>query len=64
MPKSDDEAHGDKNTNEPQHEPQIAQGELSNTSSGGSMLMEKVNKNLEAMLKAFNAKNQAGDGPT
>ena len=55
-PKSDDEENGNKNSNELQNEPQILPKEISKTSLGGSMLMEKVNENLEALLKAFDAR--------
>ena len=55
-PKSDDEENGNKNSNELQNEPQILPEEISKTSSGGSVLMEKVNENLEALLKAFDAR--------
>ena len=37
-------------------EPQLSEGDISKTSSGGSVLMEKVNENLEALLKAFDAR--------
>ena len=55
-PKSNEEENGNKNSNELQNEPQLLPEEISKTSSGGSVLMEKVNENLEALLKAFDAR--------
>ena len=46
-------------TTQPPHEPvelQLSEGDISKTSSGGSVSMEKVNENLEALLKAFDAR--------
>lgn len=37
-------------------EPQLSEGDVSKTSLGDSVLMEKVNKNVEALLKAFDAR--------
>ena len=51
LQKLDDEKCGDKNENKPH----ISPGEISKTSSRSSVLVEKVNENLQALLKAFDA---------
>ena len=43
-------------TQQGKHEQQPSKEEILKTSSGGSVLMEKVNDNVEAMLKAFVAR--------
>ena len=52
LSKFEDEALNKENENKPQNKTHT----ISKTSSGDSVLMEKMNENLEAILKAFDAR--------